>query len=57
MARGRKTRPVRKKRRRRQKGGDFLRSGIGNYGLPLLANLYGKMALSMYKKVTGRKGL
>ena len=56
MVRGRKKRQVRK-RRRGQKGGDPLRSAIGNKGLPLLFNLYGKLAGSLYKKVKKAKGL
>ena len=57
MVRGRKTRPGRKRRRQRGQKGGFIRSAYTNKGLPLLANLYGKLALSMYKKVTKRKGL
>ena len=55
MARGRKT-GRKRRRKRQQKGGDFLRSAYKNQALPFLGKLYGKLAMSMYKKVTGRKG-
>ena len=56
MARGKKKRqPTARKRRRGQKGG-FVRSAFGK-SLPLLFNLYGKLAGSMYKKVKKAKGL
>ena len=55
MARGRKKRQVRK-RRRGQKGGDLVRSAYGK-SLPLLFNLYGKLAGSLYKKVKKAKGV
>ena len=56
MVRGTKKRrrPVRK-RRRGQKGG-FIRSAYGK-SLPLLFNLYGKLAGSLYKKVKKAKGV
>ena len=54
MTRGRKKRPIRK-RRRGQKGG-FVRSAYGK-SLPLLFNLYGKLAGSLAKKVKKAKGL
>ena len=55
MARGRKKRLVRKRQRRGQKGG-FVRSAYGK-SLPLLFNLYGKLAGSLAKKVKKAKGL
>ena len=57
MARGRKKRVAHKRRQRRQKGGDFIRSAYANYGLPLMFNLYGKLAGSLAKKVIKAKGL
>ena len=56
MARGRKRHPTARKRRRGQKGGDLVRSAYGK-SLPLLFNLYGKLAGSLYKKVKKAKGL
>ena len=55
MVRGRRRRRRVGKRRRGQKGGDPLRRAIGNYGLPLMANLYGKLAGSMMRKVIRAK--
>ena len=56
MVRGRKKRAVRRKRRRGQKGG-FIRGAYVNHGVPFLGNLYGKLAMSMLKKVKKAKGI
>ena len=58
MRRGTRTRRRRvRKRQRGQTGGDPLRRAIGNRGLPLLFNLYGKLAGAMYRKVAKAKGI